>query len=82
MFFWTVQDLKWKAAISQLTMPVRILAWENDNLHPLGLAQRMARMIPDAKLAVLPSLTEMFTDPSIIAAHYLRFLQDLEAKCE
>lgn len=68
--------------ISQLTMPVCILAWENDNLHPLGLAQRMAGMIPDAKLAVLPSLTEMFTDPSIIAAHYLRFLQDLRTKYE
>nr|ADH59408.1 esterase/lipase [uncultured bacterium] len=65
------------SVVSQLEMPVRIVAWENDDLHPLILAQRMAALIPDVKMTVLASLTEMFSNPAVITIHYRRFLEEL-----
>jgi 3-oxoadipate enol-lactonase len=48
------------AEISQLTMPVYIIAWRDDPLHPLALAERMVKYLPDTKLEILPSVAHVF----------------------
>lgn len=70
---WTLfDDLN---VLSALTMPACIIAWENDPLHPLALAQRMADILPDARLEMLSSLMDLFLTPGIVGKIYGRFLQ-------
>nr|ADH59404.1 esterase/lipase [uncultured bacterium] len=67
---WTL-DL---SPLSTIACPTCIIAWEDDPLHPLALAQRYAAEIPNARLEVLPSLAEFFSNPAIIGGIYGRFL--------
>ena len=63
--------------LSALTMPVCIIAWDEDNLHPLSLAQRMVDALPDAHLEMLPSVVDLFLTPGIIGEIYGRFLDSV-----
>ncbi len=60
--------------LSALRMPVCILAWRDDPLHPYTLAERLAAALPDAKLETLPSLPTIFEQPTLIGAAYESFL--------
>ncbi len=56
--------------------PVYLIAWENDPLHPLELAQQMLAAFPEAKLKMLPALHTIFTRPQGIGERYLKMLRE------
>lgn len=69
--------IEWRLDMSLLpaiTCPTCIIAWDNDPLHPLALAQRYLAAIPHAQLKTIPSLTQFFLKPSLIGQIYGRFL--------
>lgn len=45
-------DLPSPDGLVRLDMPTLILAWQNDTAHPIGVAQRLASLLPDATLVV------------------------------
>ncbi|MCB9452337.1 MAG: alpha/beta hydrolase [Anaerolineaceae bacterium] len=57
-----------------ITCPTCIIAWENDPLHPLELAQRYAATIPDSRLEMLPALVDLFMRPQVVGEIYGQFL--------
>ncbi len=65
------------APLQAFDRPVCLIAWPGDNLHPLDLAQRMASTFPHSKLAVLNSVTEIFSQPRHVGEIYLDFLSEL-----
>jgi len=63
------------AEISQLMMPVYIVAWRDDPLHPLELAERMVKYLPNVKLEILPSVSHVFLDQgAVLGDIYHQFL--------
>lgn len=63
------------AEISQLMMPVYIVAWRDDTLHPLKLAERMVKYLPNVKLKILPSVSHVFLDQgAVLGDIYHQFL--------
>jgi pimeloyl-ACP methyl ester carboxylesterase len=48
--------------LAALRVPVHILAWDGDPIHPVALAQAMADAIPDTRLTILPSAATLFND--------------------
>jgi pimeloyl-ACP methyl ester carboxylesterase len=60
---------------AELRCPVQIIAWADDPVHPIGLARRMAAMLPTARLTVLPQLNSRFNDLELIARIYRQFLE-------
>jgi pimeloyl-ACP methyl ester carboxylesterase len=63
--------------IAQLTMPVCIIGWPNDPLHPLELARRMLDYLPQARLETIPSVAHVFLNHGAIVGHiYARFLAE------
>ena len=73
---WTL-DL---APLSTVRCPVQIIAWENDPVHPIALARRMAELLPSARLAVLPQLNSRFNSLELIGRIYREFLLGPGAK--
>ena len=63
--------------LEHLAMPVCILAWANDPLHPLALAKKMTKLIPGASLIQLESILQMFADPASIGRQYKKYLQQI-----
>lgn len=59
-----------------LDIPVSIVAWDGDDLHPLFLAKAMAGQLPNAKLEQIPSLMTMLTDPTVAGRVHRRFLME------
>lgn len=65
------------AEIAQLTMPVCIIAWPNDPLHPFELSERMCTYLPHAKLETIPSVAYVFLNKgAVLGAIYERFLAE------
>jgi pimeloyl-ACP methyl ester carboxylesterase len=62
------------SALAALAVPVQILAWEGDAVHPLTLAQRMVASFPDARLHVEPALAPLFNDATIPGRVFREFL--------
>lgn len=54
-------DLPEPDAIAALTMPVLVLAWPGDPVHPEATAQRLAELLPQAEVVTAASLKEVFT---------------------
>ncbi|MCK4514222.1 MAG: alpha/beta hydrolase [Spirochaetaceae bacterium] len=61
--------------LADLRFPVRIIAWENDLLHPIALARRLVSLFPDARLETIPSVIHLFADPPIVGRTYRRLLE-------
>jgi 3-oxoadipate enol-lactonase len=51
-------DLPDRDAIAMLTMPVLVLAWTGDPVHPEGTAERLGELLPQAEVLVANSLKE------------------------
>jgi pimeloyl-ACP methyl ester carboxylesterase len=68
------------APLSTVRCPVQIIAWENDPVHPIALARRMAELLPSARLAVLPQLNSRFNSLELIGRIYREFLLGPGAK--
>ena len=54
-------DLPDPDAIATLTMPVLVLAWRGDPVHPEATAERLAELLPQAEVVVSDSLREVVT---------------------
>ncbi|MBL8131773.1 MAG: alpha/beta hydrolase [Anaerolineae bacterium] len=66
------------AEIAQLTMPICIIAWPADPLHPIELAHRMTAYLPQAKLETVPSVASVFLNGgALLGEIYARFLGEL-----
>lgn len=63
--------------LADLRFPVCIIAWENDQLHPIMLARRLVTLLPDARLETIPSVNHLFANPAIIGRTYRRLLKAL-----
>jgi 3-oxoadipate enol-lactonase len=70
---WVIPDL---TQASKLDVPACLIAWPGDALHPIELAQRLAVLLPDARLAMLPSLGMLFERPAVVGEIYGRFLAE------
>jgi 3-oxoadipate enol-lactonase len=57
-----------------LRVPVYILAWEGDAVHPVELARTMTDAMPDARLTVLPSAVPLFNDMGLAGRTFAEFL--------
>lgn len=64
------------SALERVGVPVSIVAWDGDDLHPLSLAQAMAERLPNAALEQIPSLLTMLTDPTVAGRVHRRFLME------
>lgn len=54
-------DLPEPDAIAALRMPVLVLAWQGDPVHPEATAERLAELLPQAELVTAAALREVFT---------------------
>jgi pimeloyl-ACP methyl ester carboxylesterase len=52
-------DLPPPERIRELSTPVLILAWDTDPSHPLSTARRLAELLPDARLEVARSASDI-----------------------
>jgi pimeloyl-ACP methyl ester carboxylesterase len=59
-------DLPPVAALRKLRVPVLILAWRYDPVHPVATAEQLARALPDAELAVAGGLDDIRKWPGLI----------------
>lgn len=63
------------SALATIRCPTCIIAWDGDPLHPLALAQQYVRVLPNARLVLMPTLPEIFANPARIGEIYSEFLQ-------
>lgn len=61
-------DLPDPDAIARLPMPVLVLAWSGDPVHPESTAERLVELLPHAEVVVADSLREVLTWPELIRA--------------
>ena len=63
--------------LAELSCPVCVVAWEEDPMHPLELARRVADALPNAHLEMLTSIADLFTHPEVVGRIYGTFLENL-----
>ena len=68
---WTMPDME---PLRALRCPTCVIAWPDDPLHPLALAERIAALIPRAQIEIMPTLPEVFHNPGMVGAIYGRYL--------
>ena len=59
-------DLPAREVLRELTMPALILAWADDPMHPLGVAEALADLLPDARLEVSRDAAGLAAWPDLI----------------
>jgi len=52
-----------------------MIAWEQDQLHPFELAQRVTAAIPNARLEMIAPLPAIFLTPEMVGRAYGRSLE-------
>lgn len=62
-----LSDLPDPEQIASLTMPVSVLAWVDDAAHPLSTAEVLTSLLPQARLTVASTPTDVATWPGILA---------------
>lgn len=62
--------------LARVATPTLILANENDAIHDVAVARRLATLLPNARLEVWPEPLAMFDDPDALAALVAEFLDD------
>jgi len=60
--------------LESLDIPVHIVGWRGDDLHPFALAEEMARRFPRATLAEVPSVLAVLSDPQVVMRAHLPYL--------
>jgi esterase/lipase len=72
---WVMPDME---RLRALRCPACVIAWPDDALHPLALAERVAGLIPRARLEIVPPLPEVFHNPALVGSIYGRYLAQLQ----
>ena len=63
------------SVLEALRVPVNVVAWPGDDLHPLPLAQRMVQRLPHATLEQISGILQVLSDPtSAVAPHVATLL--------
>ncbi len=52
-------DLPDPDAVAMLPMPVLVLAWDGDPVHPRATAERLAELLPQAEVVIAPTLRDV-----------------------
>lgn len=65
------------SVVAALPMPVCVIAWPDDPLHPIVLAQRLVGFLAHGRLAHFPPLPEIFVHGEAIGQIYSEFLRSL-----
>lgn len=60
-------DLPPREEVARLTMPVLLLAWPDDPSHPLEVAQELAGLLPDARLEIARTPSDVAAWPQVVA---------------
>jgi pimeloyl-ACP methyl ester carboxylesterase len=60
-------DLPDPKAVAALRQPALLLAWEGDDGHPISSAERLAELLPHAKLSVARRLADLGAWPRLVA---------------
>ncbi|RKX79139.1 MAG: hypothetical protein DRP57_13845, partial [Spirochaetes bacterium] len=74
--------MQWKlfsdfTELKLINVPVGILSWPNDPLHPLSLAEKYSKYIPNTLMHQLSSSTLVFKAPEEIGRAYKKLLPRL-----
>ena len=59
------------------TIPIGVIAWEADPMHPIALARRLASISGPAPLEEITSPLALFADPPLIGRTLSRLLEAL-----
>jgi pimeloyl-ACP methyl ester carboxylesterase len=57
-----------------LPCPTYIVAWDQDPIHPVTLAQAMVARLPTARMTVVPSPNAIFNDMALVGRTFAEFL--------
>lgn len=68
-------DLPEPDAIASLTMPVLVLAWRGDPVHPEATARRLAELLPQVEVVTADALKEVFAWSDRVVAFLDRVVQ-------
>jgi pimeloyl-ACP methyl ester carboxylesterase len=63
------------AILGSLTCPVSMIAWEQDALHPIELARRVALALPNTRMETIAPLPAIFLTPEVVGQVYRRSLE-------
>ncbi|WP_349828603.1 alpha/beta fold hydrolase [Brevibacterium litoralis] len=63
-----LSDLPAPEALAALDVPVTLLAWTEDPVHPVSTAEALAKILPHARLRIASTPAEVATWPSELAA--------------
>ncbi len=63
----SLSDLPPREELEQLTMPALILAWPDDNTHPLAVAEILRDTLPHTQLEVMQHEDDVYRWPQLVA---------------
>lgn len=69
-----LSDFPSRQALSALAIPTLILAWPDDAIHPLALAEELHRVLPDSRLEIAEGEDDPYGWPHLVR----EFLESLE----
>jgi 3-oxoadipate enol-lactonase len=62
----SLSDLPPAEQLEQLTMPVLILAWPDDDTHPLAVAEKLHEILPNTQLEVMKHADDPYHWPQLV----------------
>jgi 3-oxoadipate enol-lactonase len=62
----SLSDLPSKEALEKLTMPTLILAWPDDDAHPLAVAEKLQDILPNTQLEVMKHVDDPYHWPQLV----------------
>ena len=62
----SLSDLPPQNELEQLTMPVLILAWPDDETHPLAVAEKLHDILPNSQLEVIEQADDPYQWPQLV----------------
>jgi pimeloyl-ACP methyl ester carboxylesterase len=69
-----LSDFPSREALSALTIPTLILAWPDDAIHPLAVAEDLHRVLPDSRLEIAAREEDPYAWPELVR----EFLESLK----
>jgi 3-oxoadipate enol-lactonase len=63
----SLSDLPTREELEKLQMPALILAWPDDRVHPLSVAETLHEALPNSQLVVMKSEDDLYRWPGLVA---------------